>query len=139
MRSTTPLENLEWLSIARNVTSMLIVSKHLKNFAGHWAANTVSDEVVSWLPIVHLPHGIGHPRDPEPWGPWVVLVTASAGAAHSHCEEDCADKVNGDEGEQHEEHGAEVNTGESAGNWGKRPLKPTEQGGKDRVWRKMTH
>ena len=78
--------------------------------------------MVSWLPIVHPPHGTGHLRDTEPRGPWVVLVTASAdddpGDALEDAQNEEEGNVNGDEGEQDDEHGAQVDTGESAGNRG---------------------
>ena len=51
------------------------------------------------VPIVHVPHDTSHAREPQPGGPGVILVTALPTNAHSHGEEDCADKVNGDEDE----------------------------------------
>ena len=85
---------------------------------------------MSQVPIVHAPHDTGHTGQTQPGGPGVVLITPLAGHAHCGDEEDCADKVEEDEGEHDGEHGAEVDTGEGAGN---RALKPAEQGGKYRV------
>ena len=85
---------------------------------------------MSWVPIVHVPHGSSHAREPKPGGPGVILVTALPSHAHSHGKEDCANKVEGDEDEDDSEHSAEVNAGEGARHG---PLKPTEQGGNDRV------
>ena len=86
---------------------------------------------MSWVPIVHVPHGPSHAGETQPGGPGVIIIAPLA-ASHTHSggEEDCADKVEGDEDEDHSEHCAEVNTGQGAGH---SPLKPPEQGGYDRV------
>lgn len=101
---------------------MQIVSKHI---TGHWAANIDTDEEMSWLPIVHVPHGPSHAGQPQPGGPGVILVTALAGA-RAHHEEESEDNVESDECEHHACHRAQVDPGDSAGH---RALEPGEQGG----------